>query len=671
MYIGKNVIFYGALAFFVLNTFDRNLGAQSCFQIKSAMSKVILDPAGMRNLPDDGDTLKIPCTSKVANFLVAMHFEANTEAYFEDTTQLVGTLAYKGLIIILQYDKATNLFKLPNDQIDLGAGNYFFTITANNCAPNGMSCDSCLYTQGFEVVYLGDSNFKTTIETKPNPPVLTCAPGNAVTLTGTALPNNNFSAQWYKWFNNQFVKIGGATTNIYAAQQAGTYRYALTGPAGCAATSDTIVLPPEFPAIILQPDTQILISCTQKITGVSIGNGGGAGNLQLAWTAVNGGVIKSGDSTLSPLISAPGTYGLTGIRKDNSCAASASLAVVLGNLPSVNVQITRDPDKTQLDCTVKQIALKATANLSTGTSDFTYQWPNSSGPDLLVNTPGNYAVTATATSNGCQGTSMVEIIQNTTPPQVTILSARDTVCAGESLALTAAPQEPAAFIWPDNSFGNSYFATPASDGDNTYSVVVTATGNGCTNSAVKTIFRVPMPEVSCPAFDLVVEHRGQLTIDCAALNGNLFWVTTPINVLDIPPLGDGAVQNQVFMLNNIQAPGVVQYFFYGKNAGCTSEKTEVRVAVTPGTEDGIYIPELITPNGDGMNDTWGIVLPDAIGDPGRYALHLYNRYGSLVFSGTLAVPFDAYKYPDGVYYYTLTKPDGGTLRGAVTILRRQ
>jgi len=69
----------------------------------------------------------------------------------------------------------------------------------------------------------------------------------------------------------------------------------------------------------------------------------------------------------------------------------------------------------------------------------------------------------------------------------------------------------------------------------------------------------------------------------------------------------------------------------------------------------IYIPNSFTPNGDGINDTFGIT-GEAIKD---FTMEVYNRWGQVIFQsksyndrwdGT----FDGVKAPQGTYVYRVT-----------------
>jgi len=670
---GKNSLTNRLLAgviFFLLCT---GMYGQDCFSINTAQSKIIVSPGANIDFPNNGETIKLPCTKTVNNFSIIVDFHFNMESYFENSVQMIATLMHKGSIYIMVYNKADNSFKLLNDLPNLGEGNFLFTVTATNCATGGTPCNNCTVSHNFDILYNQDTNLPISITTDPTPPILNCFPNSSVTLTGTPPPNNSFKTQWARLINNEFVIIIGATTDTLKSTQAGTYQYILTGPGGCAATNNMTVSPPQLPKVAVMPDTQNLNSCTQEIKGIDISNfGGDPANIQYAWTASNNGEINSGENTPNPVIGAPGTYTVVVSRKDNGCTATASVTVVLGDIQIVSIDVSKTPDQEQLDCRFSSILLKATASLSSDSSGFTYLWSTgATSPEINVDLPGVYSVTATAALNGCQGARATTITKDVTKPILSIQSIRDTVCAGESVNLIASAQEPGIYKWSDNTAGNVYNAMPATDGDNWYTVTVTASDNGCTNSASKAIVRIPIPEVLCADLTLTVENGGRLSLDCDAGADEMIWITTTANVRDMPPLGGGPVQDQLFSLIEGRTPGTVLYYFYAKNQGCTSDRSEVLVEVLPKSTDGIFIPELITPNGDGLNDTWGIVLSDDIQNPEAYQLTLFSRNGSKVYSSTLATPFNAYDYPDGVYYYVITKPNGGDINGAVTILRRQ
>ena len=84
-------------------------------------------------------------------------------------------------------------------------------------------------------------------------------------------------------------------------------------------------------------------------------------------------------------------------------------------------------------------------------------------------------------------------------------------------------------------------------------------------------------------------------------------------------------------------------------AGCTDTAMAIIDA-----NGGIVIPNIFTPNGDGSNDDWFVLT----GNLTEYGLHIFNRWGQLVFESTdINEKWDG-KYKgadctDGTYYYVL------------------
>ena len=95
-------------------------------------------------------------------------------------------------------------------------------------------------------------------------------------------------------------------------------------------------------------------------------------------------------------------------------------------------------------------------------------------------------------------------------------------------------------------------------------------------------------------------------------------------------------------------------------AGCTDS-----ASITIDANGGIIIPNIFTPNGDGQNDNWFVIT----GNLTEYGLHIFNRWGQLVYESTDINEMWDGKYngndcTDGTYYYVLqaktTKTDYST-----------
>jgi gliding motility-associated-like protein len=77
------------------------------------------------------------------------------------------------------------------------------------------------------------------------------------------------------------------------------------------------------------------------------------------------------------------------------------------------------------------------------------------------------------------------------------------------------------------------------------------------------------------------------------------------------------------------------------------------------------IPNIFTPNKDGINDTFIIqgIVPYS-------TLTIYNRWGTIVYqSSNYPNNWDGGNCTDGVYYYIVNTPNNKQYKGTVTILR--
>jgi gliding motility-associated-like protein len=86
----------------------------------------------------------------------------------------------------------------------------------------------------------------------------------------------------------------------------------------------------------------------------------------------------------------------------------------------------------------------------------------------------------------------------------------------------------------------------------------------------------------------------------------------------------------------------------------------------------LIVPNIFSPNGDGINDSWNITAIDAFDTSN---VKVMNRYGEMVFesSGYTKAWDGKYKnndLPAGVYYYIIKlRSDINPVSGSVTLIR--
>ena len=158
-----------------------------------------------------------------------------------------------------------------------------------------------------------------------------------------------------------------------------------------------------------------------------------------------------------------GTYAVT-VTGSNGCTATDSI-IITQNTAQPSLSITSTDDS--LTCTVNTIVLTAMGGAS-------YSWSNGATTDTTtITTAGIYTVTVSG-ANGCTQIGNAIIVQDTTPPAVTITPSDDSLtCSVTSIVLTATGG--GSYVWSDGSTTNTTTVTTAG----TYTVTVTGT-NGCT-----------------------------------------------------------------------------------------------------------------------------------------------------------------------------------------------
>ena len=106
--------------------------------------------------------------------------------------------------------------------------------------------------------------------------------------------------------------------------------------------------------------------------------------------------------------------------------------------------------------------------------------------------------------------------------------------------------------------------------------------------------------------------------------------------------------------------------------GCTTTLA-VKVPNLCHPEDN-FLPDIITPNGDGMNDEW--LIPDLERFP-KFEMLIYNRWGNVVFEQSKTyVPWtglssNGKELPEAAYFFLirLNNPEKTVWSGAITVVK--
>ena len=230
-----------------------------------------------------------------------------------------------------------------------------------------------------------------------------------------------------------------------------------------------------------------------------------------------------------------------------------------------------------------------------------------------------------------------------TQGSITISASNNNPCNGSTVTLTSQPTTSTGTIeWNTGSTGNAIEVTVGG----VYTATLSVEG-GCDQTGSINIVYQPGPSVDA-GNDGTYNCETPFLIEATTNAETVYWE---------PSLG----LNNAGVLNPLASPiYTTNYTLYAVGNNCTASD-QVTVYADCGNE---AIPNIITPNGDGKNDTF---QPEwALGY--RRHLTVYNRWGAQVFETTDArsgwnAKINGEPVAEGVYYYILTAvdPSGSTI----------
>jgi len=306
------------------------------------------------------------------------------------------------------------------------------------------------------------------------------------------------------------------------------------------------------------------------------------------------------------------------------------------------------------------ICLQDSVQLNAGNNGLQFLWaPSGDTTQLLtVDTSGNYVVTIT--NQACSITDSVDVVFDPTSSSFSISEldpfGNDTLCTGDVLQFNVTSSgNPTNWLWNfgDGLGGAGTTTTHTYQDGGTYTVNLTVPYL-CGTDTLDELLSQSVSVVQTPFVDL-----GKDSSLCSVTEFLLTAGTTD-NLYHWLPGGDSTT--------TLLVKGTGTYVATAYLEGCYFTDSITLELFPP-----LTVPNVFTPNGDGLNDAFYV---DGVSACDNYTqFTVINRWGTTLFQTDtpFGIPWDGFTVegnpaPNGVYFYILSGPDA-VVKGSLTLLR--
>lgn len=479
----------------------------------------------------------------------------------------------------------------------------------------------------------------TTVAQNIAPPVFTLAPAAALTCLDTLreIQADELGPDFaYSWTSADGNILTGAAAPSPTVDEPGTYLLTVTNRTNFCVARDSLLLAENIVAPQLSIAPPATLTCAEDTVALLAQTDLAPAGVGIVWTTTDG-VVTSGATTLSPGVSAPGTYRLVLINQENGCATADEVMVAQNVvLPVIDLAGTVD-----LGCTEDDFSLAA---LATGNGPLSYTWSTENGSIVsggltlapVINGVGTYQLVVTDTNNGCLDSASVIADQNLLLDFAFTQRSPNCERIDGTLLFGDVDGGTQPFRYSVDG-GNTFRSEPVFQGlDPDNYVLVVQDANGCevergTSIVPAPVFELAISENAIIDFGDFYQVDARINFPLSAVD-TIIW--TPARGLDCTDC-----------LNPRAAPQETQSYRLRVETvdGCVAEDF---LTIIVNEENPVYFPTAFSPNGDGVNDTF-IPFASLTRVARITSMQIFDRWGESVFFNEDFAPNDPLAGWDG------------------------
>ena len=493
----------------------------------------------------------------------------------------------------------------------------------------------------------------------------TVCSGNTVVLQGGAAGNS------YNWNGS----AGTSTQQSYTLSNVqtsanGTYTLVVTNSFSCTSTATTSININQTPTITSYStdaanNTICLGQSLQLQAAVN------PASAQIIWTGPGGYSAPPQSTNISPTVS--GTYTVTAIATPGNCQSTG--------LDTIHITVNPKPIATAANSTSNSVTCSSTnVTLIGGANGYPgYNWNGPNGytstnqnntlNNVQANQTGTYTLVVTNTFN-CTDIVTTSFTVNQTPSNA--VSSNVQTCTGGTLTLSATGNGGIVSWYSDAALTNlvgtgATFNPNTASGTTTIFYVVVTSTNTCV-SATTTSVSVANYNVQVAATANVYTGNAPLPVNFA---GQVVGSTSTTYTWTLGDNANSNLQNPSHTYN-VGGDYLVTLSATDSASSCVATAT---LTIHVIDEMILVIPNVFTPNGDGINDGFFVTTKGVKSIEG----FIMNRWGQLMFEWTgLNTVWDG-KAPngnaetEGTYFYVIKATSltdkTETFKGPLTLIR--